>query len=49
MVSVLLVVPPLFVVVTVYALAAVTTVGVPEITPVEVFKLIPDGKAGLTE
>ena len=49
MLRALVVEPTLLVAVTIYVPAAVTTVGVPEITPVEVFKLIPNGKEGLTE
>ena len=45
----LVVVPPLFVAVTVYVPGVVIIVGVPEITPVDVFKLRSDGREGLTE
>ena len=48
-VRVLVVVPPLFAAATIYVPEAVTVVGVPEIIPVAVFKLIPNGKAGVTE
>ena len=40
--------PPEFVAVTVYVAELVIAVGVPEITPVEVLKLKPDGKLGDT-
>ena len=48
-VRVLIVVPPLFVAVTIYDLGYATDVGVPEITPVDSFKWRPDGRAEPTE
>ena len=41
--------PPEFVAVTVYVALAVAELGVPEITPLLVLKLSPEGKLGLTE
>ena len=44
-----MVIPPPFVEVTVYKAVEVIAVGAPEITPVDVFKLRPEGRIGLTE
>ena len=43
------VLPAAFVAVTVYTAVAATALGVPEMMPVEVFKLRPDGRSGDTE
>jgi hypothetical protein len=49
MLTLAVVLPPVLLAVTVWLAIAVTAVGIPEMMPVEVLKLRPVGKAGVTE